>query len=665
MTLLRPSLILKRLIVSKDGAFAYDQMFHSGVNVIRGELGHGNSVGKSTIADFIFFGLGGDQANWKEEAGLCDHVIVETELSGATVTLRRAITVSNQQPMDIFFGNTEDALKSAVEGWSTYPYKRYGDKESYSQVLFRTLGIPDVPGEAGANITMHQLLRVMYVDQMTPVDRIFRLDPRDSALVRQAVGDLLCGLFENELYPTQLQLRDQQALFEKVTSRYSMLAKLVSELGGEITPLQIQSQMQQTNNEIQATREKIAELKKNRFNHTQQNNNSLLINHLRASLSESQIEVHQLHERIRSTRFEIEDSRLLISSIEESLSKFNEGLTTAEIIGRVSFAFCPSCFAHIEQTQNSGHCHLCKENLDDADEDSRFARIRNELEVQLKESRFLQSKRLEILNDLELTLTKTVSERNTYSRRIMDLSENYVSESESEIDLLNSNLGYLDRGLEELERQNGVVKQLEELSENKAALNTQILKLQELVELLKSRRDRRQSVIYATISKLTSDILSEDILSEEEFFNNANVSFDFGGDRVTVNNKSGYSASSLTMIRNSFHLALHLASCEKEEMRYPRFLLMDNVEDKGMTQERSQNFQNTIVDFANLAPAQHQIIFTTSMISSDIDIPEYTIGDAYNFENKTLKFSNKSPTPSIFSQKEVNGETDDDPFEGL
>ncbi|NNU33697.1 AAA family ATPase [Mucilaginibacter sp. S1162] len=42
----------------------YDESFHKGVNIIRGE----NSSGKSTIANFIFYILGGFFNNWTTEA---------------------------------------------------------------------------------------------------------------------------------------------------------------------------------------------------------------------------------------------------------------------------------------------------------------------------------------------------------------------------------------------------------------------------------------------------------------------------------------------------------------------------------------------------------------------------------------------------------------------
>jgi hypothetical protein len=115
------------------------------------------------------------------------------------------------------------------------------------------------------------------------------------------------------------------------------------------------------------------------------------------------------------------------------------------------------------------------------------------------------------------------------------------------------------------------------------------------------------------------------------------VYFDFSEDRIAVNGKTGFSASSLTVLRNAFHVALHLTSCRNRALRYPRFLLLDNIEDKGMTERRSQNFQRLIVAESAKLEVEHQIIFTTSMIDPQLDRPDLTVGDLYTFENKSLK----------------------------
>ncbi len=64
---------------------------------------------------------------------------------------------------------------------------------------------------------------------------------------------------------------------------------------------------------------------------------------------------------------------------------------------------------------------------------------------------------------------------------------------------------------------------------------------------------------------------------------------------------------------------------------------MDNIEDKGMTEARSQNFQRVILSVFATIKVEHQIIFTTSMIDPTLDRADLTVGDKYDFNNKSLK----------------------------
>ena len=73
------SLFLQRLrIMTLDNQIAYDEQFHKGVNIIRGQ----NSSGKSTIIRFIFFALGGAYSEFVPEALRCKYVMAEVCVNG-------------------------------------------------------------------------------------------------------------------------------------------------------------------------------------------------------------------------------------------------------------------------------------------------------------------------------------------------------------------------------------------------------------------------------------------------------------------------------------------------------------------------------------------------------------------------------------------------------
>ena len=98
--------------------------------------------------------------------------------------------------------------------------------------------------------------------------------------------------------------------------------------------------------------------------------------------------------------------------------------------------------------------------------------------------------------------------------------------------------------------------------------------------------------------------------------------------------------------------ALLFASLQVPSMMYPRLMFSDNMEDKGMEEARAKNFQRMIVDRLNQIEAHKkknlepgtlnlepsfQLIFATSNIADELNTPEYTIGDYYTQDNKSLK----------------------------
>src|SRR3954451_10981089 len=115
----RSFLALKRVRVMAGSSVEYDQEFHHGVNVIRGE----NSSGKSTIADFIFFGLGGEFDRWKDAASRCTAVRLEVETASSILTLHRAIG-GKLEPVSVYFGPLADSLEADIGAWQRFPIRR-------------------------------------------------------------------------------------------------------------------------------------------------------------------------------------------------------------------------------------------------------------------------------------------------------------------------------------------------------------------------------------------------------------------------------------------------------------------------------------------------------------------------------------------------------------
>lgn len=92
--MMRNNLFLRRLYIqTKEGKVAYDETFHKGVNIIRGD----NSSGKSTITHFIFFALGGAFSDFVPEARKCMLVCAEVEMNQAVITIKRYVEQDDEE----------------------------------------------------------------------------------------------------------------------------------------------------------------------------------------------------------------------------------------------------------------------------------------------------------------------------------------------------------------------------------------------------------------------------------------------------------------------------------------------------------------------------------------------------------------------------------------
>lgn len=625
MTQYKPFLLVKRLVITKGNSIAYNEKFTTGVNIIRGV----NSSGKSTISDFIFYGLGGDVTKLKNEAKQCSFVFVEVSLSGNVFTLKREIAEGGRKGMDIFSGGFEAASVAAVTDWTRHPYNA-NTKESFYQALFKELGMPYSKSDDKNSITMHQLLRMLYVDQMTSPDRLFKFDKFDSPNKRQAIGELLIGLSDFELYEKRVRLQSLKLALE---NRIKEIKTIHSFLGGTIKSVnEIDGEIEEKRKNIDAL-----ELEVESFSSSSEDGSTEdeVLKSLIIEIQEARGKYSASQQEIAQTSFEINDSQMFIESLSRRVTALKETQDTINALSDVAFNHCPACQTKV-QVQPTG-CSLCGTTKSESDNniDPTF-KVRKEIEFQIAESVLLIEKKQKRLdeqmvesNQLETKLGEL--ERDLEVIRKPQRAVNIqLRQKLSEIGGLRNEIRTLNNSKKEFAKLYGLYDERDTLQKDFTELDDEIARLTQRME-----KDLKAKKIK--LSEATLGVLKADAGHEEIFVEGSKVEFDFAEDRVTIDDRALFSASSMVYLKNAFRLAMLKCSCEDPSYLYPRFLLMDNIEDKGMEEERSQLFQREIVKLSNSLDVEHQIIFTTSMIDSDLNQSEYCVGDFYNMHNKTLK----------------------------
>ena len=631
MTQLSPTLSIRRMAVYAGGKTVYDEPFHSGVNIIRGD----NGSGKSTITDFLFFGLGGDVSAWKPEAQSCDEVLVEVGASDQPVTLRREVSTSRRQGMRIFWGDMDRATKSASSGWQLFPFQRSGSKESFSQVFFRAIGLPDVQSDATGNITMHQILRLIYVDQLSSVEDVLRTEQFDSPLTREAVRDLLFGVYDDSLYRHALDLREKKREVDTVRIEYNSTVSVLRQAEQELDMEKLAAELATTRQQISETSAEIDRATSREVD-LAQGEDEVDTPRLSAVLEGARREKNAADKEIRELELNVEDSRDFITALENRLVALAESATTRDVFGELPLLRCPHCLAPLQESTSSDTCLLCKEPLAKTDGKAHLLRIRQELIFQKRESEALLKSKEEKLRELRARLP-LLEDRARALQHDYDSSVRPRTTRDHRLDALLMRKGWLESRLETLHEQAKAGGIVDHLKARMGELASEIERLELDIQTKRQSQEKRNSEAREVVQMIARGLLHADLPREEAFQSAHAVSVDFRNNKFSIDGRDQFSASSLCYLKNCIHYAILFASLQLPYFRYPRLIVCDNMEDKGMEEIRSQNFQRVIVERSREDEIEHQIIFTTSMIDPELDGSELCVGRYYTLAEKSLE----------------------------
>jgi SpoVK/Ycf46/Vps4 family AAA+-type ATPase len=270
--------------------------------------------------------------------------------------------------------------------------------------------------------------------------------------------------------------------------------------------------------------------------------------------------------------------------------------------------------------------------------EARTLAVRLDLEMQLSESQRLQAERLEKLSGVTMEL-RAAGRTLTAMASASELGRRgAATQYEVAISDISRQLGRLDAEIQNLDQRRLLAEQIQELSGQKAELNARIEELRSRIEATEASQAKRKAIAYTAISEAAKAFLEGDLAEHSDFGQIDSVGFDFGGDWIALNgvrDRVG-SASGMVILKNSFIMGLFTAALADPNFGLPRFTLMDNIEDKGMVEERSWNFQRLIVSASLRSTEEHQLIFTTSKIAPELAGSEYVIGRKFTKERKTL-----------------------------
>jgi coenzyme F420-reducing hydrogenase delta subunit len=632
MTNDRPHLFLNRLVVvTHSGAIAFDELFHRGVNIIRGQ----NSSGKSTISNFIFYVFGGDYNNWTSEALRCRDVIAEVEINGAVITLKRHISEGGLQPMSIFWNSYEQSKNDSIN-WQTFPYKQTANTASFTNVIFNALTFPEVKSETDSNITIHQIFRLLYIDQDTPTQSLFRFERFDLPLTRQAISEVLLGVYDDTLYGQRLAYRNSLKENDEKKKQFESINRVFGQSGAATNIQSVQKEIELAQTELKNIDTSILDLRQQNVVRTT-TRTAVNSEKIQAELIPVKNRISITKTKINQYEIEISDSKQFIATLEKRVDELNNSLLTRKILGELPLTHCPQCLSPLENQVEEGHCFLCKQPLEEEAEKANAKRLKQEMELQIKESKSL-------LEEKERTFVDLIGELPVYEQKARVLQKQLDTSIEASqttrderIDGLLISKGGVEKKIEYLTQQIKAVEMLELLKKELAELAALTERLKLEINQKEEQQKKKLQTALQKIREYTLYILRNDLDRQEEFRAGKIIDVNFQKDTYSLDGGNNFSASSKIYFKNAVLFSIFFASLELDFFRYPRFILCDNMEDKGMEKVRTQNFQNLITSMSERFDKDNQIIFTTSMIADELNDTPYCVGENYDRNNKTLK----------------------------
>lgn len=630
------SIIVNRLyVLTEDGKVAYDEYFHHGVNIIRGE----NSSGKSTITHLLFYGLGGDYTHFVAEARRCSQVMVEVSLSGATLTLARRINkdetgrVLSQQPMTIYWGSLDEALADKCHS-ETHGYQSTANRRSFSEVLFQILGIPIVQGDN--NITMHQLLRLLYIDQESPTSSLFLYEPYDEKTTRETVADLLLGVFDDKLYEAKRKLKKLEEELSEVKSDLRVFGRILNKQ--QRSPEYIQGEIDRKSKEIDELDSQIMQLRRGE---KLEKTPVPLTEKLKQEVISLERASKEIEDNIVDLDYDIQDTQLFIDEIVRKQIALNHSVSTRQILGSLKLEYCPECLSPLPQDTSEGVCHLCHQKVESQNGVTQARRLVQELEFQKEESE-------NILKDDKTQLMQAQAKKKSLkaqlrdARKQLDVQLGKGSSSVAEkIEDLNFKKGEIKGELLQYYTMLENAERYAQYLESKKQLESEIKTTEKAINERMVKQEARRELVMKKIQEHGVYFLTHDEDRQRNFIGATPSDFtiDFTNNIFFLRDRNyKYSASSTFFLKLVARFSIFFASLDVASMRYPRFIFADNMEDKGIEIERAQKFQKTLIDsLKKYDTDSYQVIYTTSYITDELDHSDYVVGEHYNMQHKSLK----------------------------
>lgn len=262
-----------------------------------------------------------------------------------------------------------------------------------------------------------------------------------------------------------------------------------------------------------------------------------------------------------------------------------------------------------------------------------------EIGFQIRESEQLLAQNIELKTEKENELKSVMVSLRTAQSQLDSSLKNVLTTADEQLDQLIQTKGFKEGEILQYKSFLETAIQYESILKHHEELQQKESELTRFIEAKASTLKQKRREIDRNVSEIGIYLLKHDELRQTEFQSADDFTIDYKQNIAYISNQYiKLSASSGFYLKMAARFAIFLASLKNSDMRYPRLLFSDNMEDKGMEENRAKNFQRTIIKYLQkIGNDNYQLIYATSMCADEYDNEQYTVGEKYSEDNKSLK----------------------------
>ncbi|WP_199426664.1 coiled-coil domain-containing protein [Thermaerobacillus caldiproteolyticus] len=635
-------LAIKKIIYKGDQYHYSSPDLESGLQIIEAS----NGAGKTTFSSFITYGLGMyvKQFDFKNKEENHNEIYNDTN----NYVLLKVIINENQYEFKRFFSpktNNVIFVKGEDGFEDIFPINRNSltseNDWTFSDWLLAKLGIEVCEiyqGTRKFKINFSDLFRLIHYDQDTNAKKIYkehRIDNNfiaDSTAVRKVIFELLVGYQFSEYYALIGEYNKVEREKNTYKATLDNYVEMVNKMGVRLSELNKDDLLKSLNerkiqlHKLQLYKESL--LSKG-YSTTQFDS---YIQQLRQQLFKIDSQYSELKSLKKTTTVELRDLLKLKDDVILEVTQIKKIILAHEELNIFSPNTCPCCLRKVKRKRN--YC-ICGNSIDENQYEKFFYNSEEYLDILKSKQKSVETIDIAIqscreeLNDLDTDLAKLDIERTKLRQELSNIEQNINKMSnDNEVNAVNDKILDIKEEIKDLEQKLTILEQYinleKEFTKSKdtlVQLNTRIREMEVNVKTLIQTQLKEFNKIYTELLMETDKNVKTVELDENYM--------------PLINDGEYRQASSYVPRRFLYFITLLKMSIDRDNVPFPKFLLIDTPESLGIDEDNLKKCMALIEKLFD-KKNEFQIILTTGIDKYPKQFKKYVV-ETLTENNKLLK----------------------------